>query len=118
MDLERLSPFFLIWLIYTLFTSKRQARKKDVGTVVPPAPVVHGDDSRSRPQNFRAEPLMAAGEKERATRPEPTGLVVVAAARSQQESSRRRRISSRAFLRRAVVWSEILRPPVSMRSEE
>jgi hypothetical protein len=116
MELERLFPLFLIWIIYTIFIRMRRVRKKDVGPVVTPAPAVHGKDSGSRPQDFRAEPLMAASEKERAT--QPLSKSFSASAGLQQKSSRRRQISTRAFLRRAVVWSEILRPPVSMRSEE
>jgi hypothetical protein len=111
MELERLLPLLIIWIIWRILSKRKTAPEK---TVSPPAGVK--EEIEELEPVTEAAPLPAPPAFDTEEQPEEKQTVVQPAVRPARRGFAAK-CSDRNFLQQAVVWSEILAPPVSLRDE-
>jgi hypothetical protein len=114
MDIERFFPLLILWVLYQIFFKKRAVTKKE--SVPKSMPAVGWREARN--EDKEPSPVLAAmatvdkdvpaGASNRTVRPR---AIVADSVQPAKHYSRR-------SLRRAVIWSEILGPPVCQRKVE
>lgn len=113
MEIERLLPLLIIWIIWRILSYKRKAVKEKTGT----PPVFSKEDSEKLKPVPAAAPLPtpAIGTTVAVAQPVVTKTVTPLPAMPVGRPRRGMMCSDRSFLQQAVVWAEILAPPVSLR---
>ena len=112
MELERLLPLLIIWIIWRIVSRKRKAGPEK--TVPPPAGVK--EEMKELESGTVAAPFPAQPALDTVVQPEEKQPVVQPAVRPARRGFAAK-CSDRNFLKQAVVWSEILAPPVSLRDD-
>ena len=112
MELDRLLPLLIIWIIWRIVNSKRKSGAKK--TIPPPGGLK--EEMEELESVTVAVPLPAQPAVEVEVQPEEKQPVVQPAVRPARRGCAAK-CPDRNFLRQAVVWSEILAPPVSLRDD-
>ena len=112
MELDRLLPLFIIWLIWRLTSRKRKAGPEK--TI--PASVDVQEKLKEREPVTVAAPFPAQPAVDTVMQIKEKRPVVQPAVRHARRGFTAK-CRGRDFLQQAVVWSEILAPPVSLRDD-
>ena len=114
MKIERLLLLLLIiWIIWRILTNKRKGGKEETGT----SPVFSKEGSE-KPEPVPASvplPSPSIGTTGTEDQPMVTKTVMPPPAMPAGRARRGMMGADRSFLQQAVVWAEILAPPVSLR---
>jgi hypothetical protein len=113
MDLERLLPLLILWIIWRILTNRRKVTKEKAG---PPPVFLEKESEAVEPGRAAAvppPPLVSVTEaEEQAIVSTPvTSSPAMPGGRARQGMME----PDRSFLQQAVVWAEILAPPVGLR---
>jgi len=113
MELERLLPLLIIWIIWRILTNRRKAAKVQAG--VPPV------FSKKEPETGEPVPAVATPPSPAVSKTEAEEQPFVIKTVMPPPVIPRRRARHRimgldgSFLQQVVAWAEILAPPVSLR---
>jgi hypothetical protein len=113
MEIERLLPLLIIWIIWRILTYKRKADKEKTG-----APPVFSKEGSEIPEPVPVAaplPSPSIGTTGTGDQPMVTKTVVPPPAMPAGQARRGMMGADRSFLQQAVVWAEILAPPVGLR---
>jgi hypothetical protein len=112
MELDRLLPLFIIWVIWRILNRKRKAWSEKTGA---PLASVKEEMAILEPVTVTAS-FPAPSADETVVQPEEKQTVVYPEVRPAKRCFAVK-CHDRDFLQQAVVWSEILAPPVSLRDD-
>ena len=112
MEIERLLPLLIIWIIWRILTNRQKAAKEKTGT----PPVISKQGSKTaEPVEVATLPAPPISKTEAEEQPIINKTVLPPAVRPCKRARRGLKCPDRSFLQQAIVWAEILAPPVSLR---
>ena len=112
MEIERLLPLLIIWIIWRILTNRQKAAKEKTGV----SPVFSKQGSKTAESvEVATLPSPPISKIEAEEQPILNKTVMPPPVRLCRRPRRGLKCPDRSFLQQAVVWAEILAPPVSLR---
>jgi len=113
MELERLLPLLIIWIIWRILINRRKAAKEQAG--IPPVLRKEESETGEPVPAAAVPPPPAVSEKEAEEQPFVIKTVMPPPGMPCRRARHGIMGPDGSFLQQAVVWAEILAPPVSLR---